>query len=575
MASGLHSRAGGGRKPEDPSLQVSELRQQDSWDVTLPADKVEVRQDSWDPNPPKYDARSGGTNGTEDEEKADGAGEEEEENSPYPEVRASVPNYDEDLPANTIRAWTLGLILAMVGAGANTLFSIRNPPIFIQSIVAQLAAFFLGRLWAKVLPNRQFKTFGIKWNLNPGPFNVKEHTMVVVMANVSYGTAYATDIILAQVVFYKQNFGIAFQLLLVITTQTAGYGIAGLLREYLVYPAAMIWPINLMGCTVLHAMHQKEDDPDPTVFGGRMSKYRWFAIIMTISFFWYFIPGFLAQFLSMFAFMTWIYPNNPVINQLFGTTTGLGLIPITFDWTQISTWVGNPLTSPWSAIANTIIGIFMFYIIMPIGLHYGDVWYAKYLPILDAATYDNTGSPYNTSRVATSTLTLNEAEYKAYSPLFLSTGFAITYGLSFATIAALVVHVWIHHRHEIVKQFKKSRDGNMDIHMKLMQKYPETPWYWYGAVFAVMIVLSLVMITHWPTEFAWWAFLFSIAFSAVFTLPIGIIQAITNQQLGLNVITEFIMGYMQPGRPLALMLFKTYGYISATQALSFVSDLKL
>jgi len=273
--------------------------------------------------------------------------------------------------------------------------------------------------------------------------------------------------------------------------------------------------------------------------------------------------------------MTWIYPNNAVINQLFGATTGLGLIPITFDWTQISTWVGNPLTSPWSAIANTIIGIFMFYIIMPIGLHSGGVWSAKYLTMLDAATYDNTGSPYNTSRVATPQLTLNEAEYKAYSPLFLSTGFAITYGLSFATIAALVVHVWIYHRHEIVKQFKKSRDGNMDVHMKLMQKYPETPWYWYGAVFAVMIVLSLVMITHWPTEFAWWAFLFSIAFSAVFTLPIGIIQAITNQQLGLNVITEFIMGYMQPGRPLALMLFKTYGYISATQALSFVSDLKL
>lgn len=38
---------------------------------------------------------------------------------------------------------------------------------------------------------------------------------------------------------------------------------------------------------------------------------------------------------------------------------------------------------------------------------------------------------------------------------------------------------------------------------------------------------------------------------------------------------EFIIGYMQPGRPTAMMLFKTYGYITVTQAISFTQDLKL
>jgi len=84
----------------------------------------------------------------------------------------------------------------------------------------------------------------------------------------------------------------------------------------------------------------------------------------------------------------------------------------------------------------------------------------------------------------------------------------------------------------------------------------------------------LVTILAWPTEFAWWAFIIAISFSTIMTLPIGIVQAITNQQIGLNVITEFIMGYMQPGKPLALMMFKTYGYITASQALGFVGDLK-
>jgi OPT family oligopeptide transporter len=61
----------------------------------------------------------------------------------------------------------------------------------------------------------------------------------------------------------------------------------------------------------------------------------------------------------------------------------------------------------------------------------------------------------------------------------------------------------------------------------------------------------------------------------VYTVPIGVIQAITNQQVGLNVITELIIGYALPGRPIAMMMFKTWGYITMTQALQFTGDFKL
>jgi OPT family oligopeptide transporter len=53
------------------------------------------------------------------------------------------------------------------------------------------------------------------------------------------------------------------------------------------------------------------------------------------------------------------------------------------------------------------------------------------------------------------------------------------------------------------------------------------------------------------------------------------IQAITNQQVGLNVITELIIGYALPGKPVAMMMFKTWGYITMAQALTFTSDFKL
>jgi len=60
-----------------------------------------------------------------------------------------------------------------------------------------------------------------------------------------------------------------------------------------------------------------------------------------------------------------------------------------------------------------------------------------------------------------------------------------------------------------------------------------------------------------------------------YVIPIGMIQAITNQQIGLNVITELIIGYALPGRPIAMMMFKTWGYITMAQALTFTSDFKL
>ena len=61
----------------------------------------------------------------------------------------------------------------------------------------------------------------------------------------------------------------------------------------------------------------------------------------------------------------------------------------------------------------------------------------------------------------------------------------------------------------------------------------------------------------------------------VYTIPIGMIQAITNQTVALQVLAELIVGYVLPGRPVAMMIFKTFSFISLSQAVSFLGDLKL
>lgn len=110
-----------------------------------------------------------------------------EDNSPYPEVRASVRNYDVDMPANTIRAWVIGLILCTVGSGVNMLFSLRNPSVSVTTYVIQLIAYPIGLLWDLVFPDRVWNLCGLKFNLRPGKFNFKEHVIIVVMSNVCTG----------------------------------------------------------------------------------------------------------------------------------------------------------------------------------------------------------------------------------------------------------------------------------------------------------------------------------------------------------------------------------------------------
>ncbi len=133
-----------------------------------------------------------------------------------------------------------------------------------------------------------------------------------------------------------------------------------------------------------------------------------------------------------------------------------------------------------------MIGVVSFFIVGASVFHYTGTWYGQFLPMSDSSTYDNTGAPYNTTRVLAPDFTLDVAAYKAYSPLFLSTTFAMSYGLSFASIASLIVYTYLHHSRSIWNQFKNSTNEKPDIHMKLMMKYKEAPTWWYMSLFVVV-----------------------------------------------------------------------------------------
>ncbi|KZT06289.1 OPT oligopeptide transporter [Laetiporus sulphureus 93-53] len=496
--------------------------------------------------------------------------EEFNDESPYAEVRAAVSNIDDPLmPVNTFRMWFLGIVLSFILAGLNHFFEERYPSLAISALVVQLIALPLGKFLEWLLPTKRFNTFGYVWSLNPGPFNIKEHTVITIMASAVYSDVYVTTVFATQKAFFNQSLTFAYQILLALSTQLLGYSFAGMTRQFLVWPASMIWPGALVSCALLNTLHKN--------FGKKekrhMSRERFFLYVFIASTVWYFFPGYIFTALSVFNWVCWIAPKNPTVNALFGYSTGLGMGFLTFDWSMIS-WIGSPLVTPWWAEANIAVGfVFFFWFLAPI-LYFKNIFFAKYMPISAAGAYDNTGASYNISEIITNGV-FDEVKYRAYSPMFLPTTFSLAYGIQFAAISAVFVHTFLWYRHDIARQLRRALTDERDVHARLMMVYADVPWWWYASLGVISFILGVIGIEVFGTGLPVWSFVISILIAVVFIIPVGMIRAITNQLLPLNVIMEVLVGYMVPGKPVAMMLFKTYGFITVTQSLSLASDMKI
>lgn len=209
-------------------------------------------------------------------------------NSPYAEVRAVVDNHDDPtMPCSTIRAWVIGLFFSAAISFINGFFDIRQPSIYVTSNVPQLLAYPVGKLWEKVLPDVGFTLFGVRHTLNPGPFNKKEHMLITIMASISKDVPYTNYVVWMQYLptYFNQSWAINFgyQILISLSTNFIGYGLAGLCRRFLVYPSYCVWPASLVTIALNTAFHSEGNIPvlGPLKQVWRWSRLKFFAIAFT------------------------------------------------------------------------------------------------------------------------------------------------------------------------------------------------------------------------------------------------------------------------------------------------------
>lgn len=519
--------------------------------------------------------------------------EEFDEVSPIEEVRLTVPNTDDPtLPVWTFRMWSLGVLSCVLLSFLNQFFSYRREPLIITQITVQVATLPLGRLMAAVLPTSQFSLPGLgskyKFSLNPGPFNMKEHVLISIFANAGSafgnGSAYAVGIVNIIIAFYERKISFFASWLLIITTQVLGYGWAGLLRKYVVEPAHMWWPSTLVQISLFRTLHEREGKENSeneeinVVKKQSMSRSKFFVIALSCSFFWYLVPGYFFQTLASVSWVCWAFPKSVTAHQIGSGLNGLGVGAFTLDWSTVASFLFSPLICPFFAIANVFIGYVLFmYIVMPISYWGFDVYNAKRFPIFSSTLFTSQGQEYNVTAIVNNNFELDKTQYAAQGKINLSTFFALSYGFGFATIASTLTHVGLFYGREIYSRYRASSEGKMDVHTRLMKKYKDIPslWFYVLLVVAFLVSLALCIFLKKEIQMPYWGLILAAFLAFVFTLPISIITATTNQTPGLNIITEYVMGIIYPGKPIANVCFKTYGYMSMTQAISFLSDFKL
>lgn len=228
--------------------------------------------------------------------------------------------------------------------------------------------------------------------------------------------------------------------------------------------------------------------------------------------------------------------------------------------------------------------------------------------------FDNTGKPYDVTKILTPDFLFDEGAYEAYSRVYLPITYVLSYAVQFASLSALVTHTACWHGRDIWRQSKKAfaeryhdepkadyqsipsspdndtdhhptslnqassedlMSGAEDVHNRLMSRYPDAPMRWYLLTLILMLIIAIFLVEYYPIHLPWYGILLALSITTLLFIPVGIVMAVTNQHSSLYLICQLIAGTLFPGRPVANMVFVTYSYIASAQGIKFSSDLKI
>ncbi|ORX40798.1 OPT oligopeptide transporter protein-domain-containing protein [Kockovaella imperatae] len=508
--------------------------------------------------------------------------------SAYLEVRAVTLPYDNvEEPCETFRAYLVGFFWVLVMTAVNTFFAPRQPGIGIPNQVAQLLCVPMGRGLATILPKWGFSIRGHRYEINSHhPWSAKEQlfTTIIFSGSTSYGN-FTGLLDMRMPIFFGQKWATyGFCLLVAVSNQCFGMGMAGILRRLTVYPTEAVWPGNLPTIALTRALVSGENKNE-VINGWKLRRLHMFGIVAVIFGIYYWIPNELFGAIRNFNWMTWISPQNFTLAVVTGGFGGLGFNPISSLDPSTFGFLGGGqgMSAPFFAqLQQYVLRIFGGIVIL--ALYFSNSMWGAYLPINSNGVFDNKGQNYNYTKVINADSTVNLDGYKDYGPPYYTTSNLFVTGGNFVYYTFSIVYVFVKYRYALKKCFvgmvvntwkrRSIYTGFTDGATRMMRKYPEVPEWWYSILFACGFVTSICSVAAFPTTTPWWSIFGLVGVGFVLTIPYTIIQSVANTGINLGVIWQVLPGVWFPGKPIAQLMLLMYGGAFEQEAGGFTADLK-
>ncbi|KAI5892031.1 OPT superfamily oligopeptide transporter [Schizophyllum commune H4-8] len=480
---------------------------------------------------------------------------------------------DPELPVFTFRAIFLGIGLSAFTSVLATIYTFKPQNASVSQLFCLIIAYVLGTAMHSVMPSRGFWRY-----LNPGPFSIKEHTIIVIMSSTASNVALGMEIVAALDLFYNIRLNPAVAMFQIFASQMIGYGVAGMLRTFLVYPTYAFFPTYISVVNLLQSLH----------FHGSLNqkKRKFFWLAFAGIFLWEWIPQYPFPLLTAISVIC-LADNgrHAFLRNLFGagsSNEGLGLLSFGTSWTLITQ--GNPLVWPLRTQVNSYLGMAICYLVMTL-CYYNNVFNGRNLPWMSTSLFGDDGETYDQSSIITADYHLNKTALEAVGLPRYTTTYAISQLAYNLSVGASVTTIFLWYFPELKQAFggfaflKKGHAKHInDPHYQEMQKYPEVPQWVYAALWVVCIAVCIGCSYGGPggvvLQPAWSILVFSIL-SGIIAIFLGFINATTGMTIQVKFALQILAAFIHPGEPISVMYANLYGNSSATQTLYMLQDLKL
>ncbi|KAG6527159.1 hypothetical protein ZIOFF_009253 [Zingiber officinale] len=183
----------------------------------------------------------------------------------------------------------------------------------------------------------------------------------------------------------------------------------------------------------------------------------------------------------------------------------------------------------------------------------------------DSITAQQIGSGMNGLGIGSISLDwMTITTYDKYSKIYFTTSLLYCYAFSLAQYTSSISEITLCYGRSLWQTFKKAykHDDEQDVHGRLMkQNYESIPQWWFYSILLSMIGMAILVCESFGSQIQlrYWEVLLACALVFLF-LPLEcVLEAIAGSGFTLDLLFEAIIGYLNPGKPLANMAFKLYG----------------